>query len=195
MAVRCGPSTCSTSSPARRSPPTRLNRSTAAVLEPVTIETGRQAGQYQDGQRHRIDRARDAGSMPPLRDQDRVHRTGLALTERIHRILQRPLPRRVPDPRAVQHAAQNSNPSRRLTHQVQHLQTTRLARQPHPQSLQTTMDQNPTSTPTTPGPSTEAQSGGFVHINGCLPRFQPLMKARILAIRSCTEVKVPRRMS
>ena len=158
VAVRCGPSTCSTSSPARRSLPARLDRSTVAVLEPVIVETGRRAGRYRGGQRHRIDRARDAGLVSLLRDRDRVHRTGFALTERIRRILQRPLPRRVPDLRAVRHATRNSSPSRRPAHRVQHLQTTRLTRRPHPQGLQTAIDQNPTSTPTTPRPPTEAQS-------------------------------------
>src|SRR5699024_1635703 len=56
-------------------------------------------------------------------------------------------------------------------------------------------DRNVTGVQTCALPISRICSGVLVQTNGCLRSFQPVMNWRILALRSLTDVKTPRRMA
>jgi putative transposase len=102
---------------------------------------------------------------------------GSPLAERLQRIVQRPLPRRVPGHRTVRHPPGGPGPGRGLEDRVQHHQTPRITGRTHPDPVPSTMDQ-PTSTLITAGPLNGAQSvdpitgRGAARLGGREPRSE-----------------------
>ena len=93
--------------------------------------------------------ARGRGLVPVQRHDDRVHRTGIAVAERVDRKLQRPATRRAAERRAVRQPARGTSRDRRLAHRLQHEPTALRPREPHPDRVRQPL----APTPATPTPT------------------------------------------
>jgi HTH-like domain/Integrase core domain len=99
--------------------------------------------------------------VPIQRHDDRVHRTGLTVAERMDRELQRPTTRRAAQWRAIRQPPRDTRRDRELAHRLQHEPAALLPREPHPDRVRQPLAPTPpTPTPTliASGPTTGARS-------------------------------------
>ena len=160
-------STSSTSSPGRPSPSKPPTASTPTPSSPPSSASSPAAAR-----RHtcawttapNLSRW-SCGTGPHLGNPHRLHRTGLALGDPLHRVLQRPPARRVPQHRGLRQHHRSPRCAGGLAHRVQHIPAPPITRRAHPRRLRCALEgaPRPTRTPITPGLTNGFPSGSPQH--------------------------------